>query len=475
MKKYFSNIRTLAALLMAGAAFAACSSDENSIDQPADPTAPKTYTLTVNASKGANAATRALKLDGEKLVAKWAYGEELAVYKANDRFLCSEENKLGTISPVAGSISADGDKATFKGTLSGSVSVTNGDKLMLIYHPEAFNIDDFISQTGTLESASNLDHATASVTASVSGTDITIAETSVSFSNHMAMLKLTLQDYAGNKLNATQLKMTLPSPNGIPYDFTFSPTDATYTANGGDGVLYFALPSAEDIGIAEVSATITYTATVGTDTYVATKANGYPFKAGKYYAGTLTMKPIPQYTAPTAKTGLAYNGESQELVNAGSVTDGTMYYSLNGSDWSTTVPTGTNAGNYRVYYKIEGDANHADVDQQDLSVTIGKKTPTLTVSATSVTFTQSDGVGSTKEVEITYDGDSDIIFDYSDDRSDLGGIDTVSYGYDTTTKKLTITRESTENVNVIIKVGTRSTTNYSSVQKDISVKLEKYE
>ena len=60
MKKYFSNIRTLAALLMAGAAFAACSSDDNSIEQPANPTAPKTYTLTVNASKG-DASTRALR------------------------------------------------------------------------------------------------------------------------------------------------------------------------------------------------------------------------------------------------------------------------------------------------------------------------------------------------------------------------------------------------------------------------------
>ena len=46
MKKYFSNIFALAALLMAGAAFTACSSDDNSIEQPANPVGEKTYTLT---------------------------------------------------------------------------------------------------------------------------------------------------------------------------------------------------------------------------------------------------------------------------------------------------------------------------------------------------------------------------------------------------------------------------------------------
>ena len=173
MKKCFSNIRTLAALLMAGAAFAACSSDDNSIEQSANPTAPKTYTLTINASKG-DASTRALALNGTKLVAKWADGDELYVYKATNRAECTSDNKLGTISTVASAISADGDQATFTGTLSGTVTVSTDDKLMLVYHPAAFDITGFEGQDGTLASASALDCATALVTASVSGSDITI-------------------------------------------------------------------------------------------------------------------------------------------------------------------------------------------------------------------------------------------------------------------------------------------------------------
>ena len=312
MKKYFSNIRTLAALLMAGAAFAACSSDDNSIEQPANPSGEKTYTLTVNASKG-DASTSALALDGTKLVASWAEGDKLSVFKADSRTGCSSANLLGTISPVAGSISADGAKATFTGTLTGTVS--NGDKLMLVYHPAAFSVDAFASQTGTLASASALDCATAQVTASVSGSDINIAETSATFTTHTAMLKLTLTTDGTTTINPTALKMSMSAGPLTLKEFSFAPTAATYTANGGDGILYFALPSAADVaaGLGKdasvlAAATITYTATVGSDTYTATKT-GYIFAAGKYYAGTLTMVPPTDLSTISGTEYTVQNGE----------------------------------------------------------------------------------------------------------------------------------------------------------------------
>ena len=297
MKKYFSNIFALAALLMTGAAFAACSSDDNISEQPANPSGEKTYTLTVNASKGANASTRALELSGTKLLAKWAESDELSVFKAENRTGCIPANSLGTISPVAGSISADGKSATFTGNLTGSV--VDGDKLMLVYHYNAFSVDAFASQTGTLESASALDCATAQVTASVSGSDITIKETSATFTTHTAMLKLTLTTDGTTTINPTALKMSMSAGSLTLKEFSFAPTADTYSANG-NGVLYFALPSAADVaaGLSTPSnpitttqlaaATITYTATVGSDTYVITK-KGYAFAAGKYYAGTLKM------------------------------------------------------------------------------------------------------------------------------------------------------------------------------------------
>ena len=67
MKK---NLLTLAALLIASAAFTGCSSSDDGISeaQPPQPPTPATgkYTMTVQASKGGDADTRALSLDETK-------------------------------------------------------------------------------------------------------------------------------------------------------------------------------------------------------------------------------------------------------------------------------------------------------------------------------------------------------------------------------------------------------------------------
>ena len=88
LKKFISRIRELenwAALLMAGAAmmFTACSSssDDSIIEQPTNPTEPKVYTMTVQASKGDGVMTRALSLDGTTLNATWTAGDEVTVTK----------------------------------------------------------------------------------------------------------------------------------------------------------------------------------------------------------------------------------------------------------------------------------------------------------------------------------------------------------------------------------------------------------
>ena len=64
-------------------------------------------------------------------------------------------------------------------------------------------------------------------------------------------------------------------------------------------------------------------------------------------------------TAPTANE-LIYTGEAQALVTAGTAANGTMVYSLDGTNWSADVPVGTAAKNYTVYYKVVGDDNYED-------------------------------------------------------------------------------------------------------------------
>lgn len=124
--------------------------------------------------------------------------------------------------------------------------------------------------------------------------------------------------------------------------------------------------------------------------------------AGEYV--THITKTTPSYTAPTAKTP-TYSGSAQALLNAGSTSDGTFMYSTDGSSWTTTVSTGTNAGNYTVYWKIVGDATHLDKDPESIAVTIAKANPTYTAPTAKPFILTSDAVlnaGSTSHGTIQY-------------------------------------------------------------------------
>ena len=113
-------------------------------------------------------------------------------------------------------------------------------------------------------------------------------------------------------------------------------------------------------------------------------------------------KQDPTYTAPTAKTGLVYNGTAQVLINEGHVEGCKMQYRLdNGGDYSDSLPTATNAGTYTVWYKVVGDDSHNNVAEKSLKVWIEKAplrgTPTFTKvteagkTLNDVTFTKAVG------------------------------------------------------------------------------------
>ena len=87
-------------------------------------------------------------------------------------------------------------------------------------------------------------------------------------------------------------------------------------------------------------------------------------------------------TAPTAKTGLVYNGNAQALVSAGDVSDAILEYKLGDGEWSETIPTGINATAYKIYYRIVGDKNHNDLagDTLYIDVTIARVNSTYTLA-----------------------------------------------------------------------------------------------
>ncbi|MDO4805077.1 MAG: MBG domain-containing protein [Lachnospiraceae bacterium] len=75
------------------------------------------------------------------------------------------------------------------------------------------------------------------------------------------------------------------------------------------------------------------------------------------------------FTAPTANE-LTYNCSEQPLVEAGYAEEGTIYYSLDGENYSEEIPTGKDAGQYTVYYSYSLDENHVEVTDQLITVTI---------------------------------------------------------------------------------------------------------
>ena len=114
-----------------------------------------------------------------------------------------------------------------------------------------------------------------------------------------------------------------------------------------------------------------------------------------FVSGWLTVKEAaPDVTAPTAKEDLVANGSSQELITAGSATNGTMYYAVTTTNaapanesYITSIPTETDAGTYYVWYKVVGDKNYSDTEPKSLTVEVKEPeapTPIIPPSALGV-------------------------------------------------------------------------------------------
>ena len=222
MKK---DIRTLAALLMAGAAFTACSNDDSIIsEQPVNPTTK--YTMTVNATKGDDGQTRALSLSGKTLNVKWAATDEVSVFPAS-----SWLTPLGTLTAAA----SDNGSTSLTGDLTSAPS--EGDQLNLLFPRATW---DYTGQTGVLLSAANsiekkYDYAQANVeVASVDGNKITTTG-NANFQSQQAIVKFILQDNGGNAINASSLTISAASNKLVTGKgfYTKNTTHSGYTFDGG--------------------------------------------------------------------------------------------------------------------------------------------------------------------------------------------------------------------------------------------------
>ncbi len=153
-----------------------------------------------------------------------------------------------------------------------------------------------------------------------------------------------------------------------------------YSLTGNENDYSTAIPTATNVG----DYTVWYKV-VGDNNHNDTTAQSVSVTIGKA-AATVT-------TAPQAVTGLTYTGNPQALVTAGTAEGGEMQYSTDGSNYYTDIPTGINAGDYTVWYKVVGDENHSDTEPVEITVTISQASiaeAEVTLGGGSFTYTGSE-------------------------------------------------------------------------------------
>ena len=286
MKKILSNIYTLAALCMMGVAtFTACSSDDAGVEQAPEQPAGKTYTMTVNASKGME--TKALSISGSTLNATWTAGDAVEVWTSD-----GETTMYGTLTAETGGTST---------TLTGELTTlpSNGQSLLLKYLSPAYATQDG-TLTGSATSIDKVcDYATAMVTASVVGNNVTTDE-DADFVNQQAIVKFTLKNKANDEtLSVNKLFVTAGG------------TTCEVTPSGSaKSELYVAVP-------AIASGRVTLTALSGSTYYDYVKT-GVTLAQSQYYAITASLTQVKNIDERPAILGrvVAANGKMYASVES---------------------------------------------------------------------------------------------------------------------------------------------------------------
>ena len=108
--------------------------------------------------------------------------------------------------------------------------------------------------------------------------------------------------------------------------------------------------------------------------------------------------PEPVITTKPSALSLTYNGTSQKLISAGSAENGDMLYSLSkNGDYSSTIPSAKEAGDYTVWYMVKGTEGAIDLEPVSVTANIAPKTVGLKWSDTEFMY---DGEEHCPKVEL---------------------------------------------------------------------------
>jgi len=213
-------------------------------------------------------------------------------------------------------------------------------------------------------------------------------------------------------------------------------TDKAYTESDAKVVKYGKLAGVDS---SSLSGTGTFelpselTGTLGTDYHIYLLAEDVKGKMETDYANLkeitvddISSKSAQTVTPPTAATNLTYTGQELALLTGGATvvsgnTTGTFEYIVTPAD-STSWKSGwtdvkaTNAGEYKVYYRVSGNETYADFvssDEQAISVNIAKAAPvTPTDAQKPVAKTGDDVVYTGEPIELVKAPTTDLPLDY---------------------------------------------------------------
>lgn len=283
----------VAALMMA-----ACSNEDNDVQQPAQPQATKMhFTATIAAP---NSTTRTVYTPGKDTNNKdiinvaWKEGDQIALIHGGvkDVVTVGNPNTDGS-APISGTITVgtDGEDVVLAYPAAAVYSTTPYGTLPFTPNPTCW--DKAHAQDGTLEFIqNNIDFRMGSGKLSVSGDPATASlKANVSMPSMISIWKLTLQDNTSAALSATAVTV---KANGELV--------AGATSAGKSEYYLCMVPSFIPAGDLVIEATD------GSDTYTYTKAGGVSLETSKYYQSTVTMTKAAPAATSLSELKTAING-----------------------------------------------------------------------------------------------------------------------------------------------------------------------
>ena len=366
-------------------------------DYLVDPLQDREVLLTASLADGPD--TRAVSVSGDAVSCSWNVDDKLALVYGGE--IISEL----TVSSISG------NRAALSGKVKGAYP--EGTEFTLYYGGTDYN---YASQSGTQADASR--RAYLSSTATIARQDNkTLQLGPVSLGHRQAYFELSFQ-YGPDLLKVKKVEVTgsdclvkrRPLAGNPEYFTAAEPFTVTAASDQGADIMYFALCD-------ESTADVTYVFKV-TDingvTYEKeykidglTVSNPYLYKTGtaqngSYHSGNWVLDQKSAVSeAPVAIQTTVYDGNAHALVTPGRLPEGTVgavieYYTAPrlplsatpgiypftdfaqlqpnaGSTWSTTVPEGTDPGEYYIWYRVRGGLYFKNDPEDAEAFVIGKQ------------------------------------------------------------------------------------------------------